>query len=377
MVHHGLRCCAQRGKGDCLDAYLDIALSILRSERRPLSPKAILAVAYKHDCVPNYLYGRTQHKTLQARISEDIVLQRDRSAFFRTAPGRFFLREFLADESIPEEHRRPVPTRRRFRELVRGPVLALERKALEHVTHSEGALDPKTVFGLLKADKFRYDDPRNKNPDSVFFRSFVCVQRDSMMLSYRIGRYREDRDSFMSKRSIGFSTFVHADECTLFNYRTFGIIDAGVQATKVDLDVPDIPASLSEEPIKANLTRFLWSHNPGGSDDILAVVLFECPRWFEPVTRRLALNDLRWIDRKHVNNIEDFDPWSRIVLSHQSGCTIEQSHQLGHATTPYRRLHSDISEGPSRDLRSRTDQERPSATLQAVPTRRPFKAEPP
>lgn len=333
-----------------MDAYLDIAASILRSERRPLSPKAILAMAYKHGRVPTYLYGRTQHKTLQARISEDIVLRKERSAFFRTAPGRFFLREFLVDESISEEHRRPVPTRRRFRELVRGPVLALERKALEHVAHSESAIDPKTVFGLLSTDKFRYDDPRSKNPDSVFVRSFVCVQRDNKMLSYRIGRYREDRDSFMAKRSIGFSTFVHADECTLFNYKTFGIIDAGVRAAKVDLDVPEIPASSSENSIKANLIRFLWSHNPGGSDDILAVVLFECPRWFEPVRRRLALNDLCWIDCKQLNNTEDFDPWSRTVLSHQSERAVEQSHEVGHLTKTHRRRDRVLSEGPSREL---------------------------
>ena len=333
-----------------MDAYLDIAANTLRSERRPLSPKAIIAAAYKQGCVPTHLYGRTQHKTLQARMSEDIVLQKERSAFFRTAPGRFFLREFLADESIPQEHRRPVPTRRRFRELIRGPVLALERKALEHVAGTDRAIDPETVFHLLKADRFTYADPRLKNPDIVFFRSFVCVIRDSEMLSYRVGRYREDRDSFMSKRSIGFSTFVHADECTLFNYKTFGIIDAGVRAAKVDLDVPDLPASLSEAPIKARLTSFLWSHNPGGPDDILAVVLFECPRWFEPVKRRLALNDLRWIDCKHVNNIADFDPWSRNVLSHRSDCTGEQSQQVGHVTTPHRRRDRDLSQGPGRDL---------------------------
>jgi hypothetical protein len=44
-----------------------------------------------------------------------------RSATNRTAPGRFFLREFLTDVMIPEEHRQPVATRRRFRELMRGP----------------------------------------------------------------------------------------------------------------------------------------------------------------------------------------------------------------------------------------------------------------
>ena len=104
-----------------MDAYLSIALDILRQERRPLSPRSILAAAYKRGLVPEHLYGKTQHKTLQARLSEDIVARRDRGAFFRTAPGKFFLRELLRDESLPEEFRRPIPTRRRRRELLRGP----------------------------------------------------------------------------------------------------------------------------------------------------------------------------------------------------------------------------------------------------------------
>ncbi len=33
--------------GGLVDAYLDIASTVLRSERRPLTPRAILAIAYK------------------------------------------------------------------------------------------------------------------------------------------------------------------------------------------------------------------------------------------------------------------------------------------------------------------------------------------
>ncbi len=75
-----------------MDAYLHIAEEVLRLERRPMSARAMLVAAYRHNIVPSHLFGRTQHKTLGARLSKDILERREKSAFFRTAPGRFFLR---------------------------------------------------------------------------------------------------------------------------------------------------------------------------------------------------------------------------------------------------------------------------------------------
>jgi HB1, ASXL, restriction endonuclease HTH domain len=173
-----------------LDAYLDIAEMALRSERRPLSPRAILAAAYRAGIVPHRLHGKTQHKTLGARLSEDVVRRNERSLFFRPAPGKFFLREFLTDPSIPEEHRRPVPTRRRFRELILGPALAFDARTLACKVLSDEPIQPDIILNLLYADQFRYEDPRHRSPDSVFCRSFVCVQRGSEILTYRLGRCR-------------------------------------------------------------------------------------------------------------------------------------------------------------------------------------------
>ena len=60
---------------------------------------------------------------------------------------------------------------------------------------------------------------------------------------------------------------------------------------------------------------FLVSHTSEFNDDVLAVIDYKCPAWFEPMRRRLAINDLVWLDlTKPVNNIDDFDPWSRSVL---------------------------------------------------------------
>lgn len=295
-----------------MDAYLNIAVEILRAERRPLSPHSILTAAYRHALVPSHLHGKTQHKTLQARISEDIVHRREHSPFFRTAPGKFFLREFLADTSLPEEFRQPFPARRRFRELTRGPVLAIDHSVLKGVAEANTPIRPKRIFKLLKAKQHDYEDPKKISPNTVFVRSFVSVCRDRNLLSYRVGRYRDDRDNFMSRRSIGFSTFVHADEHTLFNLGSFGIVDAGIRATKIDLDIPNLAP---HEGGSASLKYFIWCTQASGINDLLAVVQFECPRWFEPLKRRLALNDLAWLDiTKPVNDIDDFDPWSKQVL---------------------------------------------------------------
>jgi hypothetical protein len=299
-----------------LDAYLDIATLVLRAERRPLSARAILGAAYRAGLVPKHLHGRTQHKTLQARISEDIVLRRDLSTFFRTAPGRFFLREFLADTAIPERFRHPVPTRRRFRESVRAPVLAVDREALESIVERNTKIRSERILNLLKSDFCRYEDPRVQNRRTIFVRSFVCVSRGTKILTYRAGHYREDRNAFVNRRSIGFSTLVDLEAHTLFNFGTYGIIDSGISATRIDLDIPQVLKKEADERGGASLSYFLWvSDGSTATTDLLAVISFQCPDWFEPVKRRLAINDLTWLDlTKGITNIDDFDPWSKVIL---------------------------------------------------------------
>jgi hypothetical protein len=317
-----------------LDNYLEIAHTILRVERRPLTPRAILAAAYKAGIVSTHLHGKTQHKTLGARLSEDLVQRNDRSAFFRTAPGKYFLREFLADPTIPEEHRVPVPTRRRFRELVLGPALVFDSNTLSALVTENEPIDPEVILKLLQNNAYRYEDPRRRSPSTVVCRSFVCVHRDAKILSYRLGRYREDRDTFMNRRSIGFSTLVHEFENTLFSRVDLGIVDSGIRAAKVDLDIPELPADQQVKDQGAWLSHFLWVSGEGASD-LIAVVCFECPAWFEPTRRRLALNDLQWLDgTKNVNNIHDFDPWSQKVLLSAATIQLCQRKHRGIRKTP-------------------------------------------
>jgi hypothetical protein len=243
------------------------------------------------------------------------VLKREGSAFFRTSPGRYFLRDFLEDQGIPGEFRRPFYARRRLRELVRGPALAIMSGRVAELAGDGLTIDPAKVTRLLTRGLHSYVNPKQKTDGFFVVRPFVCVFKGSRVLTYRVGRYRDDRDSFLSKRSIGFSTLVAPHDHTLFTRRDVGILHAGVRATMLDLDMTTNGDGYDQLAKKAVLHRFVLAQAENGSCDLLAVVSLKCPAWFEPFRRRLALNDLEWMElRNRINNIDDFDPWSRAVL---------------------------------------------------------------
>jgi hypothetical protein len=121
----------------------------------PLPPREILRRGMSSGFVPSSLYGRTQHKTLQARLSEDILLRRERSAFFRTKPGYSFLREFLTDPTLPAEFRTPIVARRRRRELAYPQALAFSKESAKELCRTS-VLNPIHVLNLLHHGQYHY-----------------------------------------------------------------------------------------------------------------------------------------------------------------------------------------------------------------------------
>jgi len=300
-----------------VDIYLTIAERVLRESRQPLGPREILTRAYVAGSVPARLYGEAQHKTLQARISEDILLRRERSNFFRTAPGRFFLREFLWDHTIPEKYRKPIVARRRQRELAQKNVLAFDQRALAISADQSPIIPVKRVLQLIKSKRYRYvSSTCARGNDEILVWSFVSVMREGCILTYRHGRYREGRDAFVHRRSVGFFAPVIDLDLGLFDQLDHGIVARGLRTVAIDLDIRQ--GRLWDDIAKASvLSSFVQACGAGLAKDLLGVVRLEIPDWFQPITRRLAINDLKWHDLQlPVNHIEDFDPWSRLVLQH-------------------------------------------------------------
>lgn len=76
--------------------FLDIAHRVLSAENRPLSPEEITEVALRNGWLATK--GRTPAESMRARLSTDILANRDGSAFMRTASGTFGLRVWARRE---------------------------------------------------------------------------------------------------------------------------------------------------------------------------------------------------------------------------------------------------------------------------------------
>jgi hypothetical protein len=310
-----------------VDSYLRLAQQVLREARRPLGPRAILTAAYLSEVVPPNLYGKTQHKTLQARLSEDILLNRERSAFFRCAPGKFFLREFMHDISLPVEFRTPIVARRRLRDLKAQAALAFKVDDLRAFTTSGNALKSDAVYGLIEDGRHSYVDPKEPPVDHAMVWSFVVVLRSLDVLTYRLGRYREERDAFFNRRSLGFFTLISQHDSSLFDVVDAGISSTGLRAAKMDLDILFDTPNDCVLGQRTSATRFVYVNQSCETPpSLLSIVPFVCPAWFEPTKRRLAINDLSWMSIvAPPNNLDDFEPWSRCIAGNVRAIAAEHA----------------------------------------------------
>jgi predicted NUDIX family phosphoesterase len=72
--------------------FLDAAHRVLQHEGKPLTPKAITEIAIAQGWLDTE--GLTPHHTMRARLSDDILHHRDKSAFMRIDKSLFALREW-------------------------------------------------------------------------------------------------------------------------------------------------------------------------------------------------------------------------------------------------------------------------------------------
>jgi hypothetical protein len=295
-----------------VDAYLELAEKVLRTIRRPMTAKAILEAAYRAAIVPHHLHGHTQEKTLQARLSEYILKFKEDGVFFRTEPGHFFLTEFQADPSIPDHYKDHFSARRRTRDLFRAPALAVSRRFIESRKISVFDDWSKLLHAAKDEDAVKYVDASFSANEYVPVWAFSIVRRNRKLLSYRIGRYRDNRESFARRKTIGFPSMISYYDRTFFSRDDVGASECGMKAVLTDLDLSvNALRSANDQALPTISFALFVDYDPS----LLLVMDWRCPEWFEPTARRLSLNDLQWIDL-FPNDIDDFEPWSITTLGH-------------------------------------------------------------
>ena len=277
-----------------------------------MTASAILDAAYSAAIVPKHLFGRTQVKTLQARLSEDI-LRSSHSAFFRTEPGYFFLNELVIDPSIPDQYKEKFEARRRTRDLHVAPFLSVDRDYVAAHGYDLRHNWNEFLRTAEKCNAIHYLQHKNENETALVVWTFSIVRRGTEVLSYRTGRYRSDADAFANKRTIGFPGVVSFFDCTLFSEGDYGARENALYAIVADLDISAV--AVHGEKLSNPAPRCTLRVKRNDKQEVLLVVMdWTCPTWFEPTTRRLSLNDPSWLDLSTHNHFDDFEPWTKATI---------------------------------------------------------------
>lgn len=179
------------------DSYLRLTVEVLRDRREPLTAPEIVAEAQARGWMPSHLYGKTQHKTLNARLSEHIREQREEALVFRVGPAKYFLSELLGDPSIPPQYKRKFRGTLRSKQVRQERVLVADSRLLR----AEG------IWGFVPFDnrwfsrglrsKFQFVERRaaETRDDIKQFVSYTLVVRAQTVLCYRRGAFNNAPDS--------------------------------------------------------------------------------------------------------------------------------------------------------------------------------------
>lgn len=300
-----------------MDSYLKIARRVLYEARQPLSARQILKVAYQIHIVPRDLYGRTQHKTLQARLSTDILKLRSESKFYRTGPGRFFLRSLLSDRTIATRYRREYMAPLRATQLGRFDVLAFPRMEIPGLFSRDRSQVSIDDLMTLSWQYVRMEDLRRDTRLLPFRFLIAIVDGGRIMLRHK----RPSEDGEVARcAALGVEGVVKREDRSLFSPDKAGLPDAAARTLMQHLDLPRTLISRLEEAPRWSAPIVLYEKaEKQSADDLIVILAFQCSGISEVIEAIDVLAASEWLRFPiRVNDLGRFDRWSARLINDAS-----------------------------------------------------------
>lgn len=299
--------------------YLWVAETVLRRHRRPLSARQIVSLGLESGLFADRDISRTPQKSMQARLSTDILERRDNSKFLRTEPGRFLLRELAGQGSRSDikeysaRRRVPVPSSER--------VLVIPKRSYKEVLTFQGvATNHQDVLAsLLSSDGLMYL-PRTKAETSSEYKQFVTytiIQQRDRILSFRRGQYNRAASFLRGARCIGFGGHVTEEDIDLFARDDRGIRANAAREISEEIRFENGRPTIDREDIEV-----LGVLNDDSSDVgvrhvgiVLRYWAPEDPNWATPLKGEASISQLAWMKTSETGaDLLEFEYWSQLIL---------------------------------------------------------------
>jgi predicted NUDIX family phosphoesterase len=275
--------------------------------------REIISDAKKMGIFPTYLRGKTQHKTLQARLSEDIISQREASDFCRTSPGTFYLRGYLP--SATDEFKAP----RRAKSFRRSRVLCIPSDATPELSRCGIFQDTSQLMRSFESRSARYIrwDIANEMHDFKKIVTFTVIESDGAIFQYTHGKL-VGLFPLLGRRTIGLYGHVNEYDIDLLNDDLVGIKRNAARQVISKL-MPHARGTSDVDVINnLNIVGFVNSSDDEFCRTHVGVCLVYSPKERPSIPLRaksLALNNPSWISKDGARKAE-LDSWSTLFLAH-------------------------------------------------------------
>jgi predicted NUDIX family phosphoesterase len=233
--------------------YLDVAERVLSRHRRPLRSRDLVSLAIEDGFVESW-DSHTPQKSMQARLSIDILNKGPDSRFIRTERGRFYLRDLLdaplsksqdlfsTTEETPN-YARPFTTSRRTYPTPLENVLTIPRRHYQQFLNFQSLqlIGPEQVHKLFNPRSISYV-PRIRAEtldDWKQVLTYVVVTTRAKVLSFRRGSYSNIAAFLRGSRCIGFGGHVTEHDHTLFSHDDLGVTSSALRELAEELILGD------------------------------------------------------------------------------------------------------------------------------------------
>jgi predicted NUDIX family phosphoesterase len=326
--------------------YLRVAEIVLSKSRVPLSAREIVERGVEQGLFGDHVMGRTPQKSMQARLSVDILNRKASSSFVRTARGRFTLRSSIAplgDErnmtggGIPTEY----VAERRILRTPREEVLCVSEAAFRDILTFQGidtdatpilnqCLNTRATIYLGRSEA----EVRN---DAKQFVTYVLVQCGQRLLFFKRSYLSRAAEFLRGSKCIGFGGHVSAADLDMLSRNDFGLSACARRELAEELYLPDPTLGKRTQRTTADIgsrnkgTIDLFQNVPlerlgilnddsseVGRRHVAVVYRAWLPEW--SAVKKLQKGDssikgIGWIDlSKDKIDIADFEYWSQLCL---------------------------------------------------------------
>jgi predicted NUDIX family phosphoesterase len=350
--------------------YLRVAEIVLANALRPLKVREIVERGIERGLFGDHVLSRTPEKSMQARLSMDILKGIGQSKFVRTQRGLFTLRSALvksADLWNTSDGIAPISEYVAERRVLRTPkeeVLCVSDAAFREVLTFQGIdTDAGPILDRLLSEKNVLYVSRSEaeaRDDAKQLVTYVLVQCGQRLLFFRRSYLSRAAEFLRGSRCIGFGGHVSAADADIFSLTDRGLAACACRELIEELHLPDEAEAdhtsrrADERPSSSPVPRIpnlptmrlfygvplerLGVLNDDSSENGRrhAAIIHRAwlPDW--TVARRLrkgesSIKGLGWIDlSKETVDISNFEYWSQLCLRKfypstviaRSGCRI-------------------------------------------------------